>query len=218
MNKEKALEYIQAKITIVGDCWIWYKTDVRQYGRATFHGRRMLAHRFSWLVHHGEPPSDMEVCHSCDVPLCVNPAHLFIGTHKQNMLDAVNKNRMHRPRGQLSGHCKLSDQIVLDILTSELPSCSMAIKHGVRLEHVSKIRTGSTWGHLRQGLTIPEYRDGRTARAENMKPVARIKNPDGKEFAVCNISKFAREHGMCRETLRLLIKGSLAHHRQWTLA
>lgn len=55
------------------------------------------AHRFSWIITNGDIPRNRELCHTCDVRLCVNPEHLFIGTHRENMMDAKAKGRLVVP-------------------------------------------------------------------------------------------------------------------------
>lgn len=55
------------------------------------------AHRFAWILTNGDIPRNRELCHKCDVRLCVNPEHLFIGTHRENMLDAQSKGRLFVP-------------------------------------------------------------------------------------------------------------------------
>jgi hypothetical protein len=55
--------------------------------------KQLLAHRAAWTVYRGEIPAGMHVLHHCDVPLCCNPDHLFLGTHDDNMADCVRKGR-----------------------------------------------------------------------------------------------------------------------------
>lgn len=79
-------------------CWIWTAGCLpKGYGRFSVGGRiqhkDVLAHRFSYLIAHGSLPSDLLVCHSCDTPRCVNPSHLFLGTHGDNNRDASVKGR-----------------------------------------------------------------------------------------------------------------------------
>ncbi|MEU2236139.1 HNH endonuclease signature motif containing protein [Streptomyces vietnamensis] len=65
------------------------------YGSLKDDDRRAIStHRFSWQLHHGAIPADMEVCHTCDNPPCVRPDHLFLGTHTDNMQDMLKKGRL----------------------------------------------------------------------------------------------------------------------------
>lgn len=78
-------------------CWLWDGAkDSRGYGRFNLgghNGKTLLAHRFSWELTNGELSPDLDVCHHCDNPNCVNPSHLFLGTHKDNMNDRDKKGR-----------------------------------------------------------------------------------------------------------------------------
>jgi hypothetical protein len=81
----------------VSGCWLWQRSVCGgrlKYGQFSIDGRCILAHRASYLLHKGPIPPGMDVCHSCDTPLCVNPDHLFVGTRKRNMEDAKSKGRM----------------------------------------------------------------------------------------------------------------------------
>lgn len=79
-------------------CWIWKRAKSKAgYGMLVHLGKVVYAHRFSWSERNGEIPERMCVCHNCpggDNRLCVNPDHLWIGTGKQNIIDALRKGRL----------------------------------------------------------------------------------------------------------------------------
>lgn len=74
-------------------CWPWTEgTGRRGYGKATYQGRTVAAHRLAWELTNG-PAGKLFVCHSCDNPPCCNPAHLFLGTPQGNQDDCRAKGR-----------------------------------------------------------------------------------------------------------------------------
>jgi hypothetical protein len=85
------------KVAVRGpdDCWEWQAGCFKRgYGAFAFDGHKPgYAHRFSYELHHGPIPEGMRVLHECDNPPCVNPKHLRAGTQKDNIQDAVNKDR-----------------------------------------------------------------------------------------------------------------------------
>ncbi len=75
-------------------CWEWAGSKLKNsYGRMLVDGKNILVHRYSWEARNGKIPKEMYACHKCDNPCCINPDHLFIGTHEDNMLDMVKKKR-----------------------------------------------------------------------------------------------------------------------------
>jgi hypothetical protein len=85
----------------LGNCWVWTAAKYAAgYGSLGIGGNRSeLSHRISFIIHNGAIPNGKLVCHSCDRRECVNPHHLWLGTHKDNTGDAVNKGRLPFPSG-----------------------------------------------------------------------------------------------------------------------
>src|SRR5512141_57908 len=91
-------------------CWLWTAyIDAHGYGKLQVDGGPKRAHRLSWFLKHGEWPNPYAL-HKCDVRNCVNPDHLFEGTHRDNADDRVAKGRTARQYGSKNGRARLSEQ------------------------------------------------------------------------------------------------------------
>lgn len=103
---------LQSRIQVQdGGCWLWYsplkrnrrgnlrrntKVDKTAYGRVRFKGVMWAAHRLTYTLLRSEIPEGLKVCHTCDIPACVNPSHHFLGTEEDNYRDMVKKGRRIR--------------------------------------------------------------------------------------------------------------------------
>ena len=97
--KQSDIETVRQRcFTDENGCWIWKRPPNKDgYGQigTKVNGqlKNFTAHRFSWLAFRGEISQGMYICHKCDVRLCVNPDHLFMATHRENMNDMADKGR-----------------------------------------------------------------------------------------------------------------------------
>jgi hypothetical protein len=101
------LEWLRERCLISENgCWLW--TMGREgggYGVVSSGGKRQKAHRLAWEIVNGPAPDGLFVCHRCDLPACINPDHLFVGSHAENMQDMLSKGRgkhaskTHCPKG-----------------------------------------------------------------------------------------------------------------------
>jgi hypothetical protein len=150
----------------LSECWLWTgATNSKGYGRYRRVGSpEFLAHRVSWTRAHGAIPDGLVVCHHCDTPRCVNPAHLFLGTRSDNTQDSRKKGRNNR--GQRNGQARLTDAIVTALRErhGNGERCAdMAVEFGCSIFTVMSAVKGRTWTHL--PLTKPFCRQRpRTAR------------------------------------------------------
>ena len=140
---------------VIGDgCWEWPgKIDPHGYGRLSIGTMPLLAHRVSWAVFHGSLPARIHVLHHCDNPPCVRPDHLFLGTHRDNMADAVRKGRLRHPgkSGSTNPLAKLNDSIVAEARRRHrdgVPIKRMAAEYGVSSSTLGKAVRGRKWQHV----------------------------------------------------------------------
>ena len=125
-------------------CWIWTKAVNEQgYGRIGVGTKIKRAHRVAWEIFNGAIPSEKFVLHHCDVTGCVNPAHLWLGDQKANMVDKIEKGR--EAKGSRNGNAKLTEAEVVSIRESDGKQKEIAKSFGVSLITVSRIKRRRTW-------------------------------------------------------------------------
>lgn len=139
-------------------CWLWIGgRDSDGYG--TFKGSHLgqelkRAHRWSWAYHNNQTiPKLANICHTCDTPACVNPAHLWLGTVAENQSDKWQKGRGGILTGELSPHAKVSEVQVLEILSDPRPHARIAADYGVTARTISDIKMRRSWAHI-EGVEV----------------------------------------------------------------
>lgn len=136
-------------------CWLWCGyLDERGYARTSGRSEKYV-HRLSYGAFVGNIPDDLVVMHLCDMPNCVNPSHLDLGTQGDNVRDSVTKGRWvpARARGEDNGNSKLKEEQVADIRTlgRNLSSYALADVYPVSRSTISRILRGDTWRHVGDG-------------------------------------------------------------------
>jgi len=150
-----------------GDCWLWQASvDTSGYGQiSNGAGRLVMAHRLSYELAHGPIPPGRLVCHKCDTPRCVNPAHLFLGSHVDNAADMVAKGRsargdassarLHperRPRGATHPKARLTEAQVVDLrqryAAGTTTQRALAREYGVSRATIVAALERRSWHHV----------------------------------------------------------------------
>ena len=132
-------------------CWLWLGSlNSTGYGAFYIPPKRMGAHRAAYEIYIGQVPEKKFVLHSCDMPCCVNPNHLFLGTHQENMNDMLRKGRsaLNKARGEKHCRAKLTAAAVLEIRLSKETTRALAKKYGVHHAQIHNARTHKSWAWL----------------------------------------------------------------------
>lgn len=144
-NSDAIAERFWSKVDKRGpdECWPWLgmKTD-KGYGRFSIGSSLYVSTRVAFTLANKRDPGNLFVCHACDNPGCCNPAHLWLGTNKDNCEDRCRKGR----------HCKLTREQVETIMSSPMTCTELGKEFGVARETVSGIRRGLGWTWLTREL------------------------------------------------------------------
>lgn len=137
-------------------CWWWtgnrLTTPGSEYGAMSVEGKSWRAHRLSYLLHYGDLPAGALICHHCDNPPCVNPAHLYAGDYPSNAADRERRKRRKIPRGEASATSKLTNEQVYEIrrlcATRELTQKQVAKQFDISVQMVACIHNRRNWTHI----------------------------------------------------------------------
>lgn len=152
------MENFWSRVDKTRDCWLWGGAKRGNgYGCCKFKGKLVSTHRLAFELTYGPIPTGKLVCHRCDIRACVNPSHLFLGSHKDNALDALGKGRLYSLSNELPvigekvGTHKLTAQQVIKIRSlyeSGLGYKKLAKQFGVDHKNIQFIIKRKTWRHI----------------------------------------------------------------------
>lgn len=192
----------------VDDCWLWIGGKSPDgYGKFSLSGATLRAHRVAYESATGPIPAGMLVCHACDVPLCCNPAHLFLGDVLANNRDREAKGRSAPQHGEHSNTAKLTNgqvAVIVAMDTARVRHADIGAYFGVNRQTVSKIVNGHRW-----------------SRATGLSPGGEgHRNAKLTRTAVARIMKL-RAHGISQRYIAHTFKISeaqvsrIVHGKQW---
>jgi hypothetical protein len=135
------------------DCWNWLGHTNTGYGRLTLNKRCVYAHRLAWTLIEGSIPEGLDILHRCDNPRCCNTAHLFPGTHAENMADMASKGRHVAKIGVEHWQCKVTPEEVLEarrlLANGELSIKLLAQRYGLSYAGMwNALRGRRSWAYL----------------------------------------------------------------------
>lgn len=171
-SKKAQAKFLRYVLKIESGCWLWQAgKSSTGYGRVYLDVRGESSHRIAYALFKSDVPKGLWVLHTCDVPSCVNPDHLYLGTPKDNILDAMNRgrwrggtylhlhpersvlngNKVPRPKGEKHGMAKLRDQQVRDVrdlCATGIPMYKVAKQFNVTQSAIWRIVHHLAWRHI----------------------------------------------------------------------
>jgi hypothetical protein len=161
-SRERARRMFATTVPTESGCIEWararFDNGYGQFPIETCMGRMQQAHRVSYLLHYGPFDPTLFIRHKCHNRACVNPEHLRLGTHQDNMDDMVRADRQYRPRGELHGRALLTHEDVIKIrkdhpvlterMSKRAANRELGRLHGVSWQAIDRVVSRRNWSHI----------------------------------------------------------------------
>ena len=195
-----------------GECWLWLgHKNADGYGTVKREGRTQVASRYAYVITHGSVPDGAFVCHRCDNPQCVNPAHLFLGDALANNRDAIAKGRRRYARGTEVWAARLSGEVVKEICdlyaTGDYSQEQLARRFGVAQGQVSAVVRGDSWTHVDRQTGEYGARRGKRGAANNQAKLSGSQVADIRRLYRTKTGReLAKQFGVSRGTISEIVR------------
>lgn len=155
-NDKDFLDRFLSRIDKTGSCWLWMGSNNGRYGLVPRRGwgpDRILAHRVSWMIHNNKPiPDKLVVCHACDVPRCVNPNHLYVGSQSDNIRSSWERGERRNVTTRKLVH---TDAInIRHLVGLGIRRADVAAAFGITVQHVASVLNWKAYKHARRQAQI----------------------------------------------------------------
>ncbi len=214
----KLIESFWKRVQKTDGCWEWpgpFSGSGYGYVYGDGTGHSLLAHRVSYVIHKGPIAPGLHICHACDNPKCVNPEHLWAGTHEENHKDALIKGRKHS--SSIRSLVKLNAESVRRILAlgPTTPTVQLAEMFGVHRSTILDVLRGSIWWVVDPHIQRPIKPFGQTGKIGLHKREPRKLSQDAIRSILemtnrgCGIAEITRSMGIGRATVRKVVYGKV---------
>lgn len=196
------------------DCWLWTGSkDGGNYGVFFLQERNQKAHRASWLLHYGAIPDRTFVLHRCDNPSCVNPKHLFLGSHIDNMQDMARKGRS--TKGERSATAKLTETQIEQVFKLRKHGWlikDIAIHLGVGKTCIQSLLAGTSWTHLNNPKVQERPRDVGEEKASSKLTETQVREIFALHRQGWQVQAIADKFNVCKANIYTILSGKTWGH------
>lgn len=143
------IEKFWSKVALTADtdrCWMWQGSGNGKYGRFQYKKKKWYAHQLSWALTHDEVPT-LQILHHCDIKMCVNPNHLYQGTHQQNMDDLFWRGNWK----QRASVTEMDFHQIQDMFHKKATLAEVGNRFNISISVASSIRCGKHWSNIFYG-------------------------------------------------------------------
>ena len=195
VDSNSDLQRFMDKVEKTPTCWLWKGGKMKSGYGFFWLVKQSSAHRSSWILHYGEIPEGLCVCHKCDNPSCVNPEHLFVGSHLENTRDCIEKGRVAKQKRKIA--------------ESEFEKIISLHESGITQRDIGKLynaKQRQIWDIIvkkypSQGVRYGERNNNTKLTQNDVDAIRKMYIP-----YKCSFKKIGKIYGVCDQTIERIVK------------